>query len=108
LKNIFTQSSTKLSILDGENLWASKAIDDTDEIIRTLIGLTCYCIQLNIRLENSKKLNAELSLHNDNYNIELETDKWFMFCTSLSETVIFEKSKEVETKLKSYVAKYLN
>ena len=96
-----------IPILDGEEWWASQAIDYTDSIIRSLLELTNSCIELNIKFEESKKLNTELSLHNVTKNIELETDKWLAFCASLRSTEISEMADEVEKNLNVYVFKYL-
>lgn len=96
-----------IPILDGEEWWASQAIEDTDSVIRSLLALTNSCIQLEIKLEESKQLHAELSLHNATHNIELETDKWIAFCASLRSTEISEMADEVEKKLNTYVFKYL-
>ena len=95
-------------ILGSEDLiWRSEVIDDTDSLIKSLLDLTKSCIELNIRLEDSKQLQAELSLHNDHHNIELATDNWLYFCSSLSETGLADKAKDAETKLKTYVVKHL-
>ena len=72
-----------IPILDGEEWWSSQAIDDTDSVIRSLLELTNSCIELKIKVEDAKKLHAELSLHNTTHNIELETNKWLAFCISL-------------------------
>jgi hypothetical protein len=93
--------------LDGEELWASEAIEDTDFVIRSLLELTNSCIELKIKIENAKKLHAELSLHNNQHNIELETDKWLTFCAGLIDTEISDKANEVEFKLNTYVVKHL-
>lgn len=96
-----------IPILDGEEWWSSQAIDDYNDLIRSLLGLTKSCIELKIKLEESKKLHAELSLHNATHNIELETDAWFSYCASLSETEISEIANAVEGKLNIFVEKYL-
>ena len=99
--------SIDIPILDGEEGWASQAIDDTDSVIKSLLDLTNSCVELKIKLEESKQLHAELSRHNATLNIELETDKWFTFCTSLRDIEISELAGEVENKLNAYVSKYL-
>jgi hypothetical protein len=99
--------SIDIPILEGEEWWASQAIDDTDSVIRSLLDLTNSCIELKINREESKQLRAELSLHNATHNIELETDKWLVFCASLRSTEISELAGEVENKLIAYVSKYL-
>ena len=99
--------SIDIPILDGEEWWASQAIDDTDSVIRSLLYLTNSCVELNIRLEESKQLHAELNLHNNQHNIELETDKWIAFCASLRDTEISDIVDEVENKLIAYVSKHL-
>ena len=96
-----------MPILDGEEWWSSQAIDDTDSVIRSLLDLVNSCVELNIRLEESKQLHAELNLHNNQHNIELETDKWLAFCASLSQSVVVEKANAVEDKLIIFVAKHL-
>ena len=99
--------SIDIPVLDGEEWWASQAIDDTDSVIRSLLDLTNSCVELNIRLEESKQLHAELNLHNNQHNIELETDKWIAFCASLRDTEISDIADEVENKLIAYVSKHL-
>ena len=99
--------SIDIPVLDGEDWWASEAIDDTDSVIKSLLNLTKSCIELNIMLEDSKQLYAELSLHNATHNIELETDKWFTFCASLRDTEISKVADNVENKLNAYVSKHL-
>jgi hypothetical protein len=96
-----------IPILDGEEWWSSQAIDDYNAVIRSLLGLTKSCIELKIKLEESKKLHSELSLHNATHNIELETEEWFSFCASLSETEVSKMANAVECKLNIFVAKYL-
>ncbi len=96
-----------IPILDGEEGWASQAIDDTDSVIRSLLDLTNSCIELNIKIEESKNLHAELSLHNVTNNIELETNKWLAFCASLSKSAVVEMANAVEKKLNFYVSKHL-
>ena len=96
-----------IPILDGKEWWVSQAIDDTDSVIRSLFDLTKSCIELNIKEEYAKQLHAELSFHNDKHNIELATDKWLNFCTSVSQTEVSERAKVVEIKLKAYVVKHL-
>ena len=98
---------TYIPSLDGEEWWASEAVDDTDSVITSLLDLSKSCIELNVSIENAKQLFAELNLHNDKHNIELETDKWFVFCESLSGTAVAEMASEVEDKLNTYVAKHL-
>ena len=92
--------------LDGEEWWASEAIDDTDSIVGRLLMLSKSCIELNVSIEDAQQLFDELSLHNDKHNIELETDKWLSFCASLSESAVAEMANAVEIKLKSYVSKH--
>lgn len=96
-----------IPILDGEEGWASQAIDDTDSVIRSLLDLTNFCVELKIKLEESKQLHAELSRHNYQHNIELETDKWIAYCACLRDTEISKMADEVENKLNAYVSKYL-
>ena len=96
-----------IPVLDGEEWWASQSIDDTDLVIRSLLDLTNSCIKLKIKVEESKQLHTELSLHNNRYNIELETDKWLAFCISLRETEMAEMANAVENKLIIFVSKYL-
>ena len=85
-----------IPILDGEEWWASQAIDNTDSVIRSLLELTKSCIE-----------HAELSLHNTTNNIELETNKWLLFCASLSGSAVAEMANAVEDKLNIFVAKHL-
>jgi hypothetical protein len=99
--------TTEIPILDGEDWWASEAIDDTDSVIKSLLNLTKSCIELNIRLAESMQLHAELSLHNATHNIELETDKWLTFCASLRDTEISKVADNVQNKLNAYVSKHL-
>jgi len=94
-------------VLDGEEWWATQAIDDTDSVIRSLLELATSCITFNIRFEDSIILRDELGLYNDKHNIELETDKWFLFCASLRESVVAEMAIAVENKLNIFVAKHL-
>ena len=94
-------------VLDGEEWWASQATDDTDSVIRSLLDLTISCVELNIKLEESKQLQAELSLHNETHNIELEIDKWLNFCASLRDAEILEMANEVSSMLRVYVDKHL-
>ena len=96
-----------IPVLDGEEWWASQSIDHTDSVIRSLLDLTNSCIELKIKVEESKQLHTELSLHNNRYNIELETDKWLAFCISLRETEMAEMANAVENKLIIFVSKYL-
>jgi hypothetical protein len=96
-----------IPILDGEDWFASQSIDDTDSVIRSLLELTNACIKLKIKIEDAKKLYAELSLHNATHNIELETNKWLAFCISLRQTEISELACKVESNLNFYSCKYL-
>ena len=98
----------EIPILDGENWWASEAIDDTDSVIKSLLVLTNVCRNLCIDLGAYSNLHAELSLHNDHHTIDLETDKWLSFCTSLRHTEISEMANEVENMLIAYISKHLN
>lgn len=95
-------------VLDGEEWWASQAIDDTDSLIRGLLDLTNFCIELKIKVEESKTLHTELSRHNNRYNIDLETDKWIAFCASLSETEISDLANKILIILKAYSEKHFN
>ena len=97
-----------IPILDGEEWWSSQAIDDTDSAIRSLLELTNSCIELKINVEDAKQLQAQLSLHNATNYIELETNKWIIFCISLRQTEISEIAKKVENKLNSYASQHLN
>lgn len=97
----------EIPISDGEDWWASEAIDDTDSVIKSLLNLTKSCIKLNIRLAESMQLHAELSLYNATHNIELETDKWLTFCASLRDTEISKVADNVQNKLNAYVSKHL-
>jgi hypothetical protein len=97
----------EIPILDGEDWWASEAIDDTDSVIKSLLNLTKSCIKLNIRLAESMQLHAELSLYNATHNIELETDKWLTFCASLRDTEISKVADNVQNNLNAYVSKHL-
>jgi hypothetical protein len=97
----------EIPILDGEDWWASEAIDDTDSVIKSLLNLTKSCIELNIRLAESMQLHAELSLHNATHNIELETDKWIAFCANLRDAETSKMADEVEHKLNAYVSKHI-
>ena len=95
-------------LIDGEEWWASQAIDDTDSAIRSLLELTNSCIELKINVEDAKQLQAQLSLHNATNYIELETNKWIIFCISLRQTEISEIAKKVENKLNAYASQHLN
>ena len=99
--------SIDIPVLNGEEWWASQAIDATDSVIKSLLDLTKSCIKLNIMLEDSKKLHAELSLHNATHNIEIQTDKWITFCASLRDTEISKMADDVQNKLNAYLSKYL-
>jgi hypothetical protein len=99
--------SIDIPILDGEEWLASQAIDDTDSVIRSLLDLTNFCIELKIKLEVSKQLHFELSLHNGMHNIDLEIEKWLSFCAVLRDTDISEMADEVSIKLRAYVVKHL-
>ena len=96
-----------IPILDGEDWWSSQAIDDTDSVIRSIFELTNSCIESKINVEDANRLHAELSLHNSTHNIELKTDQWLTFCTSLKDTEISDMAGEVENKLNAYVSKHL-
>lgn len=98
--------STDIPILDGEEWCASEAIDNSSAIVRSMLELVKICIDSGIRLEESKHLLAELSLHTNENNINLETDKWLEFCRVLLETSLVEKSNEVLLKLNIYVVKH--
>ena len=99
--------SIDIPVLDGEEWWSSQAIDDTDSVIRSLLELTNTCIELKIKVEDAKQLQAQLSLHNTTHNIELETNKWLAFCISLRQTEISELACKVESNLNFYSCKYL-
>jgi len=99
--------SIDVPVLDGEEWWASQAIDDTDSVMKSLLDLTNFCIELGIKLEESKKLHAELNPYNNQHNIELDTDKWIAFCASLKDTEISKIADEVQNKLNAYVSKHL-
>ena len=100
--------SIDIPILDGEEWWASQAIDDTDSVISSLLDLTIICIKLKIKFEDAKQLHAELSLYNVTHNIELETNKWLAFCFSLRQTEMAEMANKVENKLRAFSFKHLN
>lgn len=100
--------SMDIPILDGEEWWASQAIDDTDSVIRSLLELTNACSKLEIKVKDAKQLQAELSLHNDHHYIDLETDKWLAFCISLRQDSVVEMANNVENKLIAYISKHLN
>ena len=93
--------------LDGEEWWASEAVDDTDSLIGSLLKLSKFCMERNVNVADAKLLFAELSLHNDKHNIELDTDKWLIFCARQRESDVADMANEVEVKLKTYVKKYL-
>ncbi len=99
--------SIHIPVLDGEEWWSSQAIDDTDSVIRSLLELTNTCIELKIKVEDAKQLQAQLSLHNKTHNIKLETNKWLAFCISLRQTEISELACKVESNLNFYSCKYL-
>jgi len=99
--------SIDIPVLDGEEWWSSQAIDDTDSVIRSLLELTNTCIELKIKVEDAKQLQAQLSLHNKTHNIKLETNKWLAFCISLRQTEISELACKVESNLNFYSCKYL-
>jgi hypothetical protein len=96
-----------IPILEGEDWWASQAIDDTDSLIKSLLALSNSCINLRINLSDSINLHDELSLHNDSHNIELDTDKWLAFCHCLAETKLADNANEVENLIVNYVSKHL-
>ena len=96
-----------IPILDGDEWWSSQAIDETDSVIRSLLELTKRCIESNICIEDAKQLHAELILHNATHNIELETDKWLGFCTSLSKSELAEVANAVDVQLNIFVTKHL-
>jgi hypothetical protein len=95
-----------IPVLDGEEWWASKAIDDTDSVIRSMLELTISCVKLNINLEEAVQLHTELSLHTAISNIELKTNLWLAFCDSLRATEVSKMAYKVENKLNAYVSKY--
>ena len=96
-----------IPILDGEEWWASQSIDDTDSAIKSLLDLTKSCMELNVNIDDAKLLLAELSLHSAKQNIELETDKWLIFCASLRGSDVAEMANAVEDELNIFVAKHL-
>lgn len=96
-------------IFSSEDLiWRCDVLDDTDSLISSLLDLAIICIKLKIKVKDAEQLQAELSLHNDNYTIDLETDKWLSFCISLRETEISDMANEISIKLKAYVEKHFN
>ena len=96
-----------IPILDSEEWWASQSIDDTDSAIKSLLDLTKSCMELNVNIDDAKLLLAELSLHSAKHNIELETDKWLIFCASLRGSDVAEMANAVEDELNIFVAKHL-
>ena len=96
-----------IPVLDGEEWWASQSIDDADSVIRSMLELTSYCIELQINIEDAKQLHAELSLHNGTHNIELVPNEWLAFCISLRQTDISEIANKVEKKLNAFASKHL-
>ena len=95
-------------ILGSEDLmWRSEVYDDTDSVIKSVLDLTKSCIELNVKIVESKQLHDELSLHNEMHNLELKTDAFLTFCSSLRDTEISKMADEVENKLNAYVFKWL-
>ena len=99
LNNLHWESKV---ILGSEDLiWRSEVYDDTRSVIKSLLDLTKSCIELNVKFDESKQLLADLSLHNETHNTELEIDNWLEFCASLGETALADKAKVVGIKLKT-------
>ena len=88
-------------------MWRSEVYDDTDSVIKSVLDLTKSCIELNVKIVESKQLHDELSLHNEMHNLELKTDAFLTFCSSLRDTEISKMADEVENKLNAYVFKWL-
>ena len=94
-------------VIDGEEWWASDAIDATTSIVARLSKLAETCMSLKVNVNDATDFLNELALIDDSNSIEFITQKGLMYCKSLSGTEIKDKAFEVEFLLNKFIEKHL-
>jgi hypothetical protein len=96
-----------IPILDGEEWWSTKVIDEADRLINQLIELVHTCLKREINFDQANELSEILSEHSSRNSIEINIDSWLTFCRNLSSTELSDDALIVERSIVSYGNKYL-
>jgi hypothetical protein len=94
-------------VIDGEEWWASDAIDATTSIVARLSKLAETCISLKVNVSNATDFLNELTLIDNSNSVQFITQKGLRYCKSLSDTEVKDKAFKVEFLLKKYIEKHL-
>jgi hypothetical protein len=97
-----------IEILDGEEWWSSKVIDETSLLINQLTNLVKLCLTHQINCAEAKSLSRILSQNSSSNSIEFDFDDCLTFCRSLSTTVLSSEASNVEKSLIRYIETYFN
>jgi hypothetical protein len=96
-----------IEILEGEEWWASEAVDDASKLIIHLQMLAELCLKMDILAEKANILISNIKAHSPSKSIELEPNSWLDFCRQLRDTSLSDKSAFVENMINEFVKKHL-
>jgi len=99
---------TEIPVLEGEEWWSSAAIDDADQLIRSVSGLADACITQGINSENALALRSSLERMSPITGSKLNTSAWEDFCSELSNTKLAGEADLVQKKISSFITRYLS
>ena len=98
----------KIEVLEGEECWASEAIDDTDRVIRVVLDLSKASFDIGISSQLASDLCEELGKHSVSFNADLNVEKWLQLCKSLKNTGLSNQALEVESEVMKFISKHLS
>lgn len=96
-----------IEILDGEEWWASEAIDDASKLILQLQKLAELCLKMDVTAEKADILISNIKAHSLSNSIELDPNSWLDFCHQLRGTSLSDQSVFVENMINEFVKKHL-
>jgi len=96
-----------IPILDGEEWWSTKVIDETDRLIKQLMELVNTCLNREINSDQANELSEILSEHSSNNSIEINIESWLTFCRNLSSTELSDDASIVEISIINYRNNFL-
>jgi hypothetical protein len=96
-----------LPILEGEDMWASEAIDETSYFLNRLLRLVESSIESKLNFSEASGVQSELIACINNPKESYHIKTWLDFCRSLEQTALESEAREVIVEMKKFVMKHL-
>jgi len=99
--------NVNIPLLEGEEIWASEAIDETSYFLTRLLKLVESSIESKLNFSEANSIHSELIACINNPKESYHVKTWLDFCRSLEQTALECESREVIAEMKKFVINHL-